>query len=203
MERMKVRVAGGIALSLILWTLLFNTTLLGNFWARLTAFVSILLAYSIYNCRDVVRRLRPSPPDLLIGVFSGLILYLLFWAGYNILSDLVSGGASAVYELASGVPLPLISLILVYTSVGEEVFWRGFIQDSLGKGLGRVNGLISATLAYSLIHLPTLNTPLILAALIAGGFWGALYLWRGALTPSIVSHIVWTELVFVLAPLGG
>ncbi len=189
-------------MSIILWTLLFNTNLLGNFWIRLPVFVSILLSYSIYIHRDLLRKLKPRPPDIILGVFSGLILHLLFQVGYNLLSSFVSGGASRVYELAYGAPLYIIFLVLIYTSVGEEVFWRGFIQDVLEIRLGRVIGFISATLVYSMIHLPTLNIPLVLAALIAGALWGFLYLWRRTLLTPIISHIIWTELVFVLAPLG-
>ena len=41
---------------------------------------------------------------------------------------------------------------------------------------------------------------LILAALVAGGFWGLLYLRIGRIAPLIVSHVLWDLAVFLLLP---
>ena len=42
---------------------------------------------------------------------------------------------------------------------------------------------------------------LVMAALVAGLFWSALYSWRGNLTACIVSHALWTVGVFLLFPI--
>ena len=192
----------GIILSLLLWILLFSSDILGNFWLRLTLSVSILFLYAALTHGGKIRsRLRLRLPDLLIGAASGILLYIIFLAGYNLLGPWVSAGSSKVYQLAYNTPQALIALTLIYTSVGEEVFWRGYIQDVLQTRIGGMSGYLATTLLYSAIHLPTMNLPLVLAAFLAGCLWGALYLWRGVLISPITSHIIWTELVFVLAPL--
>jgi len=67
---------------------------------------------------------------------------------------------------------------------------------------GATAGVLSTTLAYALIHAPTMNAPLILAAAIAGLFWGLIYQRTGNLWLVVASHLAWTELIFVLLPLG-
>jgi membrane protease YdiL (CAAX protease family) len=42
---------------------------------------------------------------------------------------------------------------------------------------------------------------LILAALVAGAFWGALYLWKRDLLMQIVSHSSWSAVIFAVAPI--
>jgi membrane protease YdiL (CAAX protease family) len=43
---------------------------------------------------------------------------------------------------------------------------------------------------------------LILSALVAGGFWGLLYAFGRNLAPLIVSHALFTAVIFTLAPIG-
>ena len=41
---------------------------------------------------------------------------------------------------------------------------------------------------------------LILAALVAGAFWGLEYLWRRDLAAVVVSHSLWSAVIFAVAP---
>ena len=68
--------------------------------------------------------------------------------------------------------------------------------------LGAIGGLLVASSAYAAVHVWTLNGPLVLAAFVAGLFWGTLYLQRRTLAAAVVSHALWGVLVFVLWPLG-
>ena len=67
---------------------------------------------------------------------------------------------------------------------------------------GPVSGFIAATAVYSLVHVGSCNFMLVMAALVAGGFWGLAYRFRpdrlGAL---VVSHAVWDAAVFVWFPI--
>jgi len=42
---------------------------------------------------------------------------------------------------------------------------------------------------------------LVLAALVAGAFWGGLYLWRRDLTLVVVSHSLWSACIFAVVPI--
>lgn len=84
----------------------------------------------------------------------------------------------------------------------EEIFWRGYVQRTFSAKWGPVSGFIAATAVYSLVHVGSCNFMLVMAALVAGGFWGLAYRFRpdrlGAL---VVSHAVWDAAVFVWFPI--
>jgi membrane protease YdiL (CAAX protease family) len=139
---------------------------------------------------------------ILKGVLSGGILYTVFFFGYNILEPFLQHGSSIVYMFRSDSSLLVIALALVVTSICEEYFWRRYVQTVLISNYGSVIGLMGSTMAYASIHLLTLDLPLVLAAFLAGFFWGLLYEYSYSYWVIILSHIVWTELIFVFLPLA-
>ncbi|MEM2434973.1 MAG: CPBP family intramembrane glutamic endopeptidase [Nitrososphaerota archaeon] len=193
-----------IAAAFPLWHFIFNTDLIGGFWNRMVVSVSLLgLCAFLAEGREMSRQLRNITLRVIaLGVLSALPLYTIFYGGYILFKPLLQEGASNVYLLASNVPAIQVAATLVYTSFLEEFFWRGFIQRNLTNYLGRLRGLLSATASYTLIHIFTLNLPLMLAALIAGLWWGYLYMLTGSLWLTAASHIVWTEMVILALPLG-
>jgi len=69
------------------------------------------------------------------------------------------------------------------------------------KKWGNFPGFVLATLVYAGVHVLSFNPMLILAALVAGAFWGFLYLWRRDLLIQITSHSVWSAVIFAVAPI--
>lgn len=142
---------------------------------------------------------------VIYGLLSAVLLYALFYVGFQItkLNPVFSEGVSRVYELRSSMPVPLIGVLLVFPiGPGEEFYWRGLVQRRFAQRLGSNIGFLTATTAYALVHLPTLNIPLILTAFIGGLVWGYLYKKTGNLVPVITSHVLWDLLIFVVAPLS-
>jgi membrane protease YdiL (CAAX protease family) len=74
------------------------------------------------------------------------------------------------------------------------------LQRALQQRIHRIAALVLATALYSLVHAWSGNLPLLLAAFVAGLFWGGLFTWTGSLVPGIISHGLWDILVFVVAP---
>jgi hypothetical protein len=66
--------------------------------------------------------------------------------------------------------------------------------------LGRVPGTVLTILAYALVHLPSRNRTLVLAAAAAGTFWGVLYAVGVPLGALVVSHVAWDLWIFLVAP---
>ena len=84
----------------------------------------------------------------------------------------------------------------------EELYWRGYIQDSLMERFGGVGGFFMTVALYAAVHVWSFNFMLIGAAAVAGAFWGILY-WRlGNLVPVILSHSVWSAFIFAVVPLS-
>lgn len=81
----------------------------------------------------------------------------------------------------------------------EELFWRGAVQPSLGAGRPPLAATAVGTAAFLAFHLPTLQLPLIGAALLGGVAWGWLRERTEGLAAPVVAHAIWTA-TMVLAP---
>jgi membrane protease YdiL (CAAX protease family) len=194
------------ALSLVLasalWIVVFLVRPLG-FWPSLSISTLVLLIVAI-----AINRERPSlrltRRAVLIGIATGALLYLLFFAGYQVTkaNPIFNEGVGQVYELRT-VPSLLIGLALIFPiGPGEEIYWRGLIQRRISERFGTRAGLLTATAAYTLVHLPTLNLPLMLTAFIGGLTWGYVYQKTASLLPVIISHVLFDLLIFVIVPLA-
>ncbi len=107
-----------------------------------------------------------------------------------------------IYALGKGTSKVSIFLLLLFvTGPGEEIFWRGFLQEHLMEKWGRGLGFAAATALYAGVHLFSRNLMLVSAAFVAGGFWGLLYLWKRDLSIQIVSHSLWSAVIFAILPI--
>lgn len=164
----------------------------------------ILLLVALAINREKIR-IRINYRTLILGAGSGILLYGFFYVGYQFTKSLTifNQGVAGVYDFRSGVPLAVIALLLLFPiAPSEEVYWRGLIQRRLMERIGGNNGLFLTAGVYALVHLPTLNPPLILTALIGGLAWGWIYKSSKQLEPVILSHIIFDVLIFVIAPLS-
>jgi len=174
----------------------------GNFWLKIGVSVIIVCLYSLRWEKPV---LNPRPAFVAAGILAAAVLYGIFYLG-NALAPYIVPGAQGqvggIYSLGVGTERVLIFLLLCFvTGPGEEIFWRGFLQGRLMARWGPGRGFALTTLIYGGVHVFSLNLMLILAALVAGAFWGGLYLWRRDLTLVIVSHSLWSAFIFAVAPI--
>ncbi len=190
-----------LILAAFLWILIFLVRPL-DFWVMLTISTLILLLIAI-RINSSKLSIPINPRLVIIGIITALLMYGLFYLGFQVTraSPIFSQGVGQVYSFRSTTPNLLIGILLVFPiSPSEEVYWRGLIQRRFAERLGSWPGFLVGVAAYSLVHLPTLNFPLILTALIGGLVWGLLYKKTGSLLPGISSHILFDLLIFVIAP---
>ena len=192
----------GTLFGFILWYIVFNTQLLGSFWIRIT-FASIFLAvYSLIYSKQKFENIRKINKKIFFfGAISGILFYIIVLLGFQIFKPFVVEGVSNVYFFKMDPFFSLSPVLLLVTSFCEELFWRGYIQDSLLIKFRKDLGILFSSILYSLIHVSTFNLPLIIVAFIAGCFWGVSYSKTSSLWFVIISHFVWTELMFVFYPL--
>ena len=127
---------------------------------------------------------------------------LLFCAGL-ILPSTRKCRDSSIYAIRLEGPSWVIALVLLFvTSPAEEIFWRGFIQRHFMEKMGDLCGWLAASAVYAAIYISSGNIMLVLAALVAGLFWGWLYMKTRDLRACILSHALWTVAVFILWPLA-
>jgi membrane protease YdiL (CAAX protease family) len=205
--------AGLAAVAAILFLGLFATHGIGRFdfwwWMAVNALAMIGLGLKFDasfspHLRGDIRRGRAG--KLALGVGSAAALYGIFYAGNGIVRVLwgeqAGQGIDQVYALKNGVPMIRVALIIAFLiGPAEELFWRGLLQRQLTARYGPAPGVLGATILYAGVHLASGNPMLILAALVCGAFWGALYAWKRSVWTNVISHTLWDLAVFIFLPL--
>ena len=188
----------------ILWYLLFVIKPM-NFWLQMSLSISALVVMSLVYNKGIFKIERLTLRHILIGISSAMALYIIFYLG-NIISGYLfpfkDSQVLSVYSNRSKGNLIWIGLLLFFIiGPGEEIYWRGFIQNTLAKKLGETKGYIISVLLYAGVHIITGNVMLVIAALVCGIFWGWIYKKERSLLPVIISHAIWDLTIFVIFPL--
>lgn len=198
----------GFLVAALLWFIMFSplTSDKVNFWLMMSLSASALTIYSLIIRRNELRNaFQFTASDIFIGIGSAVLLYGVFYFG-NMISQYIFSFAGkqihGVYATRSQAETWLIGILLLFIiGPAEEIFWRGFAQEQLMQKMGTGNGYAITTLIYTLVHLPSLNFMLIMAALFAGLFWGWMYRWKRRLTLCIISHAMWDCSIFAVIPI--
>jgi membrane protease YdiL (CAAX protease family) len=188
-----------VILAFALWFVTFAIEW-GSFWVKISISAATLAVVSIAIQRGVRAKLSFDAKSIVIGVVSAAVLYGIFVMGKIIstqLFDFAGHQIDGIYGLGEGSNLWLIAVLLFFvTGPSEELYWRGYLQRGLSQRLGGAGGYVAATALYAAVHLWTLNFMLVGAAAVAGAFWGLLY-WRlNNLAPVIISHSIWSAVIF-------
>ena len=194
-------IPGAIVLAFICWAITFGLSW-GNFWIKIGVSVIIICLYSFIWQKP---RFQFTLSNTVIGILSAVVLYGIFYLG-NLLAPFIVKGAEiqvgGIYSLGVGTSRVFVFLLLCFiTGPGEEIFWRGFLQKRLMEHFGPAEGFVLGILLYSGVHIFSTNFILIMAALVAGAFWGGLYLWKRDLGLVIVSHSLWSAFIFAVFPI--
>lgn len=195
-----------ITIAFVLWFFSFAVDW-GNFWIKISASAICLAGLAAFSGFGPRKWCQFKSMDIIWGAGSATVLYALFFFGdyiSNLLLPFASSQVGHIYAKGDGAPVWMVCL-LVFFIIGpcEEIFWRGFVQEQFSQRLGGLKGWLVATFFYTAVHFCTMNFMLIGAAVVAGLFWGIMY-WRlGRLGPLIISHCIWTTVIFAIFPIPG
>ena len=205
MSGTRARTIAYIALPLVLWPLSFDV--FSRYFVYGMAISTLLLgSLSLAWFRDRLRWVRVNTVvAAVLGVVMAGILYLIFIGGYALLRFMGLGNyVVLVYEMVRGMANAYaLSIALVIIGFMEEVYWRGGLQE-LARGLGGVfsrEPWLASMIYYTLIHISTLNPALVAGAFAVGLVDGILADKAGLIT-SILTHVIWLELMMVFLPLA-
>lgn len=90
--------------------------------------------------------------------------------------------------------------------MGEELFFRGFIQQNLQKQLNPIGAVLISSILFASIHLPyagfvldtvALNWHLVYITMFGGIISGLIYYKSNSIWPSILFHAFWNLLVII------
>ena len=188
----------------ILWYLLFVIKPM-NFWIEMTLSISILVFMAFIFSKRNIQLGKINLRHIIIGIVSAIVLYIVFYFG-NIISGFLfpfkDAQVMSVYSNRSnGSSLGIGLLLLFIIGPGEEIYWRGFVQNTLSKRCGENKGYVISVLLYAGVHIITGNIMLVIAAFVCGIFWGWIYKKEKSLLPVIISHAIWDLTIFVIIPL--
>lgn len=196
---------GTVLLAALFWFVTFYLAW-ASFWIKISFSAATLAILSLLLQPNRKERIRIDARAVALGLASAAILYFIFWTGKAVSEVILpfSGGQiGGIYDKGSGTPMWVIALLLFFvTGPSEELYWRGYLQKNLMVRYGQWQGWLLATAIYAAVHIWSFNFMLIGAAAVAGAFWGAMY-WRlKNLTPVIISHSVWSAVIFVVFPMS-
>lgn len=149
-----------------------------------------------------IERLNWSGSAFLVGLVAALPLLVLFvlfeHSSIAPLSEIRSLLEQFLLPMLRGVGPFGLWLLAAAAGFGEEILFRGLLQDLLARWFGVAAGLVLASLVFGLAHAVT-GAYFLIASLI-GLYLGGLYLWSGNLLAPIVTHAAYDffALVYML-----
>jgi membrane protease YdiL (CAAX protease family) len=195
---------GTVILATLFWFVTFYLTW-SSFWIKISFSAATLAILSLLLQPDRKERIRIDARAIALGLVSAAVLYFIFWTGKAasaLILPFAGGQIGGIYDKGAGTPMWAIALLLFFvTGPSEELYWRGYLQKNLMVRFGQWQGWLLATAIYAAVHIWSFNFMLIGAAAVAGAFWGAMY-WRlKNLAPVIISHSVWSAVIFAVFPM--
>jgi uncharacterized protein len=199
------RPAWALPAALLAWAVVYPAA----FHFRVVPFWSAMVALSAFTWwaawHPFLRtRLRPTGRLVVMGVASGLALYVLFGAGALVVRQTpLASHIEQVLELTRPTaPAALAVLVIVFvTSPSEEVLWRGAVFARLTRRYGPGWWpVIASAVLYALFVGLSGSVVLPLAALVCGTVWTRQRQVTGSLVPSTVSHMLWSTLMYLWIP---
>lgn len=194
-----------VVLACVLWFVTFYLSW-ATFWIKISVSAATLAILSLWIQPHRKHQFQFNKTAILLGLASAGLLYVIFWSGKTISSTIMPFAAAqinSIYEKGVGTHTGIIACLLFFiTGPCEEIYWRGFLQKNLAVRFGPWQGWLLATVIYAGVHIWSFNLMLIGAAGVAGAFWGAMF-WRYKnLAPVIISHSVWSTVIFAVFPMS-
>jgi membrane protease YdiL (CAAX protease family) len=200
-----IPLVGTVLLASVLWFITFYLTW-SIFWIKISFSAATLALLSFWLQPNLKEHLKFNGRAIILGLLSATVLYLIFWIGKAVSAAILPFAGQqigGIYDKGAGSSMWLIALLLFFiTGPAEELYWRGYLQKNLMARFGRWQGWLLATVIYAAVHIWSFNFMLIGAAFVAGAFWGAMYLHLRNLAPVIISHSVWSMIIFAVFPMS-
>ncbi|WP_306369044.1 CPBP family intramembrane glutamic endopeptidase [Nocardiopsis sp. CC223A] len=144
--------------------------------------------------RDALLGAATVPPRLLLEV--GVLIPAAGGALNPGVQEVLSMASAGVAALAATFVLGVVG-----GGIAEELYFRGFLLGVVPRFFARRRTALYAAAAVSVVlfavlHLPT-SAPDVIAIVLAGSVYTALFLYTGRLTAPVIAHALWNASVMV------
>jgi membrane protease YdiL (CAAX protease family) len=199
--------AGWALVCICVWSLGAALARLFGIWAGIGgAAVTLGLLSLLLMRRMLLPLLRPSARLVAWGVAAGVAMLLVTYSAYPLVlrgpAFLTSGVAPLYAILNAAGPVWVSRALLPFIIVSEELVWRGVVLGALLAWLPPLPAIFLSAVLYTTGHAPLGSLYLTVVAVACGLYWSALRFATGSLIPSLICHLLWDLLVFVLRPLA-
>ena len=110
--------------------------------------------------------------------------------------------AMRIYGQRGNMSLAMALLLALGGNViGEELFWRGLVQERAMADEGVLVGALLAWAAYVLVNVCSGSLAIVAGAVVGGGAWTVLAAWTGGVLAAMLCHAVWTGCMIAFPPL--
>ncbi|MBF2389010.1 CPBP family intramembrane glutamic endopeptidase [Listeria welshimeri] len=172
------------------------------FWYLYGAGMLFLLSFVIFN--DDLKKEFSFTKGILPGIFSGIVLYIIFYIGAFILKAMPGGldnSVEAAFNKYSTNSLIIWSLLIIAIIPGEEIFWRGFVLKRLNQYFNHWFSNIFAAVLCMVMMLPSGNFAAIIGIFVASLVWNVMYSYRPSLLMVYLSHLTFAFLLLAALPI--
>lgn len=172
------------------------------FWYLYAFTLLVVTAIAILNAK--FKDELPTWQYLIFGIGYGTILYGFIWLGEKLLGLVFNNHTKDITAFLNTFGPQNIwhYLMLIFIIViGEELFWRGYIQQYLKQYMKPAIAVIVTTILFAISIAISGFVPGIFAAIVAGLILGVLYEWKKSLPLVIIAHIVFVILLFLVLPI--
>ena len=141
-----------------------------------------------------------------LGAGTGVALYAAtrVFVGIAVARERFRRAVEGEYGRASEVSLAVAMVLAVGVAVpGEELFWRGLVQDRLAGATSADVGATIAWVGYVATNLVSWSLPIAAGAIVGGAVWSGLAWFTGGILASLVCHAIWTALMLAFPPAPG
>ncbi|WP_413788939.1 CPBP family intramembrane glutamic endopeptidase [Psychrobacillus mangrovi] len=173
------------------------------FWYFYTFTVLFLMSIAFFYAKidDKIKTIE----YLLYGLGFGFLMYVIIAGGYKLLEWTPFLSTTSVKQFFSSFAPTSIwhyLLLLFIIAPGEELFWRGYIQQQLKRWMSPTIAIVLSAALFSFSLIFSGFWLGVLGAFISGIILGLLYEWKKSMPLIILTHIVMLVFLFLLFPLA-
>lgn len=172
------------------------------FWYFYTFSVFFLMAAFFYFSK--MEEDNNSVRLIFLGVMFGILAYAGILASYLLIEMGPASWINSIDKFLNHFGPSAIwhYLLLVFIiAPGEEVFWRGLIQQKLKKFMKPKYAVVLSSLLFGLSFIFTGFWIGILGGFFVGIIFGILYEWKRSITAIVLGHITLLVLLFLILPI--
>ena len=172
------------------------------FWYLYSFIALVVMAIAVVSSKFEDQ--LPTWRYLLYGIGYGTMMYGMIRFGYfvsNFMPFNLHRTVSQFLMLYGPSNIGHHLLLIFIIAVGEEFFWRGYIQQKLKQVVTPFNAVIITSILAMLSILISGFVLGSIAAFFISIILGLLYEWRKSMPLILVAHIVFVVLLFLVMPL--